>query len=647
MYHSRKIGVFISHIIGHYQKNVCQGIIDTASAYGYTTEIFTTMDGENLGNYGIGEQSIIDIPDYRDYSGIIFASDTYPAADLKAQILSALLAQHDCPVVEIAAQSAHFPAVALENNHMTTELVTHLSSAHNCKRICYLGSTAQPYFSDLRKAYYIEAMRAQKLFAAKEDIYCCAPTQNAVREAFAYFLSAGKLDAIVCYNDEMALFLMSEIAAHGYRIPKDIAVTGCDCTPEGQHIIPTLTSVTFPVYELGCRSVELLQTAMRAEVVPPCETVSANIFFGGSCGCAAGRNADSTDILTFQQSLNGRIASLERSILDSMHMSADFSGITDIDDGMDLLAQYIQKIEHCREFYLCLYEGWDFVSGSLHGAEEHAQTEAVSDTVLLKLALRDGKRLPECSFGRAVAYGLLPEHIYKKSDASYIYTPLFFGNRAFGYVALSCEKNRVDYHFRLVHYFMNINQMLHSIREAKYASLLAEHIEKNRTIDALTGLYNRRGFFARVGSFFADASDMQSTVVCFSFRLARLGTINATFGREEGDFAIQIIGQAIFCIRRPGDVFARLGNGEFALLTTCGSSADKSRSSVADTQKEADDLLARFLKYLENYNLLSTKNYSISASGGYACSVPLTAPTAADVDTLLAMADADRRLRLP
>lgn len=127
MYHSRKIGVFISHIIGHYQKNVCQGIIDTASAYGYTTEIFTTMDGENLGNYGIGEQSIIDIPDYRDYSGIIFASDTYPAADLKAQILSALLAQHDCPVVEIAAQSAHFPAVALENNHMTTELVTHLS----------------------------------------------------------------------------------------------------------------------------------------------------------------------------------------------------------------------------------------------------------------------------------------------------------------------------------------------------------------------------------------------------------------------------------------------------------------------------------------------------------------------------------------
>ena len=46
MYHSRKIGVFISHLFGEYQHNLCQGILDTAKEYGYLVEIFASTDGE-------------------------------------------------------------------------------------------------------------------------------------------------------------------------------------------------------------------------------------------------------------------------------------------------------------------------------------------------------------------------------------------------------------------------------------------------------------------------------------------------------------------------------------------------------------------------------------------------------------------------
>ena len=35
MYHTKKIGVFVSHIVGEYQRSICQGIIDQASEYGY------------------------------------------------------------------------------------------------------------------------------------------------------------------------------------------------------------------------------------------------------------------------------------------------------------------------------------------------------------------------------------------------------------------------------------------------------------------------------------------------------------------------------------------------------------------------------------------------------------------------------------
>lgn len=49
MYHSKKIGIFISHIFGSFQSSLCQGIIDKASEFGYITEIFSSTDGEDVG----------------------------------------------------------------------------------------------------------------------------------------------------------------------------------------------------------------------------------------------------------------------------------------------------------------------------------------------------------------------------------------------------------------------------------------------------------------------------------------------------------------------------------------------------------------------------------------------------------------------
>ena len=61
MYHSRKIGVFISHLFGEYQHNLCQGILDTAKEYGYLVEIFASTDGETP-NTLAGEEGILTIP---------------------------------------------------------------------------------------------------------------------------------------------------------------------------------------------------------------------------------------------------------------------------------------------------------------------------------------------------------------------------------------------------------------------------------------------------------------------------------------------------------------------------------------------------------------------------------------------------------
>lgn len=625
MYHSRKIGVFISHIMGHYQKHVCQGIIDTALEYGYTAEIFTTLDGENLGTYGIGEKSILNLPNYEDYSGIIFAADTYPEQELKAQILTSLQTSCHCPVVEITSATRHFPAVALENNSMTDALVRHLASVHQYKRICYLGCSEQSFFSDCRESFYREAMEELSLSIGDHDICSCAISEDSIRDAFSFFIAENsKPDAIVCYNDDMALLLMQIANESGFRIPEDIAITGCDQTNRGQNTLPCLTTVTFPVYELGVCAINQLLALIHGNNVEPLTLVTAAPVYHGSCGCS---EKVTPDILAFQQLQNRKIASLESSILSSMRMSSSFSRITDLDEGMNLLESHIQNIEHCKEFYLCLYSGWDSVSSYIQELTMQEDESYDASEVLVKLAIRDGKRLPECSFHRKTTGGLLPAHIYEHSDSAYIYTPLFFEDKAFGYVALAYEDNHIKYHFQLVQWFLNINQMLHGICESKCNTLLLHHLEDFYTKDSLTGLYNKHGYLQRAKALIEEASAKKETITCFLFDLNRLKHINDTYGHAEGDFAIQVIGQSLLHVIKPSDICARFSGDEFYILTK------------GYTKKDADDLLAHVEKYLSNYNHLCTKAYTISASGGYASATATTGFSMSDVDTLFAEAD--------
>ena len=151
MYHSKTIGVFISHIFGDYQKNVCQGIIDKSLEYGYTAELFTSIDGEDLGPYSIGEEYLLNIPDFDALDGVIFVSGTYLSAELRDKILLKLQTECHCPIVEIAVTDTHFPHIVLENDSATRLLTEHLITEHNCRRICYLGCSGETYFSDQRR----------------------------------------------------------------------------------------------------------------------------------------------------------------------------------------------------------------------------------------------------------------------------------------------------------------------------------------------------------------------------------------------------------------------------------------------------------------------------------------------------------------
>lgn len=620
MYHAKKIGVFISHIFGAYQQGVCQGIIDRALEYGYTAEIFTSLDGENLGSYALGEESILHIPNYDSFDGIIFASDTYISQELRSKIANRLKTL-PCPIVEIAVKDAHFPAVSLENNTMTGDLTSHFLAEHHAARVCFLGSVTESYVSDLRETYYREALKKHDKTPGENDIYHCRYEDKDVKDALAFFCRTGTPEAVVCYNDRLALLFLSAALAAGYRVPEDIAITGCDDTPDGRNISPMLTTVSFPVYELGARAIEDLLAFVRGGSPAPSPLPTAKPLIHNSCGCSHFENENA---IFLTQGLSARITSLENSILGSMNMSSSLQHVTDLDAGMELLTEFLPQLEHCREFYLCLYADWDSVSShilALTNREEHASD---ADTILLKFAYKNGKRLPECSF---LKKNLLPDYLYAGSDCAYLYVPLYFEDKKFGYIALAYDDNRIDYQFRLVQWQMNINQMLQGICEAKRTGMLVSRLEDIYMKDALTGLCNKHGYNHLEEPLLNRAISESLPLTAFMIDMDGLKSINDTYGHSEGDFAIQVLGQAIDSTAAEGDLCARFSGDEFYMLTA--------GLSEKDAKKRTESIAA----YLDNYNRLSSKPYDISCSCGYASAIPTPGFTSEHIQDLFSLAD--------
>ena len=604
MYHAKTIALFISHIYRDYEKSVCQGVVDQATEYGFQTEVYTTLDGEDLGPYSVGEASILRIPNLDDFSGIIIASCTYLNTDLKNQIIAMVKKKSTSPVIEIGDWETHFPSISLENNLTAGTLTEHLITIHDYKRICYLGCSSEAFFSDQRERAYRNTMERHALTVGDHDVCLCGYSECEVATALKFFSENGNdlPDAVVCYNDHMALLLMVVATRQGYQIPKDFALVGCDATPEGQSIVPPLTTVSFPTYQIGTEAVEQLLKQMRGETIPNRICVFAEPVMGGSCGCSYHMTVNP---ILFRQKLMDQIDDTKASILTSMRMSAAFSHVTDIDEGMELLSQYISRIHNCTEFYVCLNSNWDELSGHIMKLTDAPKEDVPdTDTLYLKLAVKHGKRLPECTFPKKT---LLPEYINRDSSNVHFVSPLFFEEREFGYVVLAFADNKVDYPFHLVQWIMNLSQLLQNLCEIKSANLMQHTLESIYMKDSLTGLLNRHGYEQQLPKLLAETRHGQ-LLTSFLFDMDCLKVINDEFGHTEGDFALQAIGQAISVTASDQPemtICTRFGGDEFYVL------------SNAFSESTASEFAQQVEQHLNNYNELSTKPYNLSISVGF------------------------------
>ena len=260
------IGLSVLDITNPHFSSILKGAQRVANDHGLSVLVVDTEENPNR------EQRVLEDLSRR-VDGMIVASR------LREKDMG-WMADIDKPLVFFGALSElALPTVASDDHGGAFMLTQHLRMLGH-KRIAYLG------FSKSRRDEERLGGIRECLDAAGLPLTVFNGDSPSLAEGerlcSSIVLGSNAPDALICYNDLMALGFMKEAANLGVSVPRDISVVGFDNIPYGKYVTPALTTVDLQSERMGASAMEKLLAVIRGEEVEPLTKIAPQLILRAS-----------------------------------------------------------------------------------------------------------------------------------------------------------------------------------------------------------------------------------------------------------------------------------------------------------------------------------------------------------------------------
>jgi LacI family repressor for deo operon, udp, cdd, tsx, nupC, and nupG len=161
---------------------------------------------------------------------------------------------------EFTKKTSHIPHISIDNYKAMYDMTRHMQTLGH-KRIALVVNDNKFISTGLRRKGFIDAIEeAGYNYDYEKYIYLGKDYgfETGIEAARKLLLMDEPPTAILCFSDILALGVINGANELGRKVPEDVSVTGFDDVDYTKMLHPYLTTVKQPCYELGKRSMELL-----------------------------------------------------------------------------------------------------------------------------------------------------------------------------------------------------------------------------------------------------------------------------------------------------------------------------------------------------------------------------------------------------
>lgn len=264
-------GIVFPDLSGPYYAEVVLGYEEAAGELGRSVLILSTHGRQEAA------EMVIDLAGRVD--GLVILGRTVDD-EVVAKIAATRL-----PIVLLARPAiGEIVRIAADNTDSATQLAAHLE-AHGHRRLALIGDPAASPDVAERWDAILRAVGPEVGDQLTGPIRCGFDETSGHQTARRLLAAeaAGRPDALVCANDELALGAMLAAEELGLRVPDDIAITGWDDVMASRHARPGLTTVRQPMRQLGVQAARTLH-ALITQQSASSQVLPTRLVVRASCG---------------------------------------------------------------------------------------------------------------------------------------------------------------------------------------------------------------------------------------------------------------------------------------------------------------------------------------------------------------------------
>ncbi|SMC40795.1 diguanylate cyclase (GGDEF) domain-containing protein [Oscillospiraceae bacterium] len=581
----KRIAVLCAQPEEEYQKALLEGINRKFFASGFDVCVFAMYQKFQETKFReVGESNIYNLINFDLFEGVIILADTIQTPGVLRRLEIRLFNEYRGKVLFVDKESDYFPYISLPHYDGICSVVEHLITVHGFSDIAFVAGKKWHPHSKERLDAFKDTMARHGLSVPSSRIFYGDFWYSGGETIGDELMKSpsGLPEAIACANDYMAIGLASSLSKHGISIPSDIAIVGYDSAEDGRTSPAPITSVPLPSFSFGSYCADCLLALLDGRSFEPFSS-SVSLFVGSSCGCQC-RSVVSRPLVrdTWDTDPDTRSFMPDRNTI-----LADMLSGADLEEVMETVRSYVYKIRDFERFDLCLNSFWVDESVSYEGSFlSVGYTDRMADVLSCDDQGRDHLEFME-TFD---ILDILPD-MDSPSPRCYIFTPMHFDDRCFGYAALGLGESIARFDHSYCMWLQNLMFGFEALRRLRILNRANKTMEANRFIDRMTGLYNYDGLLKYSEPLIDRSLQLHCYVSVMALDIDRLGEFNEAYGRKAGDRAIVKVAEIIKSASGENAVCCRLGNDEFVAAWL---SDDDHASRIFEVHQKINDLLDQY-----------------------------------------------------